>query len=101
MRVLCIFDLPVLTVENRRNYRRFRRMLIKEGFVMIQESVYAKLCLNGTSAKFVKARVRKNSPPEGSIMLTIITEKQFAETEYIIGDAESEYITSTDRLVVI
>ena len=63
--------------------------------------VYAKLCLNGTSAKFVKARVRKNSPPEGSIMLTIITEKQFAETEYIIGDAESEYITSTDRLVVI
>ena len=37
MRVLVFFDLPVLTEANRRDYRIFRKYLIKSGFMMIQE----------------------------------------------------------------
>ena len=40
MRVLVLFDLPVTTVEGRREYRKFRKYLTSNGFMMLQESVY-------------------------------------------------------------
>ena len=43
MRVLVLFDLPVLTGDQRREYARFRKFLLKSGFLMLQESVYCKL----------------------------------------------------------
>ena len=67
----------------------------------MQESVYSKLTLNATAAKTVQANVRKNAPPNGIVELLIVTEKQFATIEYITGEFKSEYITSTDRLVVL
>ena len=39
MRVLVFFDLPTETETDRRNYRQFRRGLLKSGFFMMQESV--------------------------------------------------------------
>ena len=41
MRVFVFFDLPVAGLENRRNYTKFRKFLIKNGFIMMQESVIA------------------------------------------------------------
>ena len=46
MRVIVFFDLPTLTSENRREYTKFRKFLIKNGFLMMQESVYTKMALN-------------------------------------------------------
>ena len=43
MRVLVFFDLPVITTENRREYRMFRNYLLKNGFLMLQESVYCRI----------------------------------------------------------
>ncbi len=43
MRMLVFFDLPTLTKEDKRNYRQFRKLLIKNGFIMLQESVYCKM----------------------------------------------------------
>ena len=51
MRVLCMFDLPVETDEERRAYRTFRKNLIKEGFIMIQYSVYVRVCPNRDYAR--------------------------------------------------
>lgn len=51
MRVIVMFDLPVRTSENLREYNRFRKFLIKSGFLMMQESVYCKLALNTTVAE--------------------------------------------------
>ena len=45
MRVLVMFDLPTETSIQRRNYRKFRKSLIKNGFIMMQESVYIKLAM--------------------------------------------------------
>ena len=49
MRMMVLFDLPVLTEKQRRDYREFRKYLIKSGFFMLQESVYCKFCLLYTS----------------------------------------------------
>ena len=56
---MVLFDLPVLTEKQRRDYREFRKYLLKAGFFMRQESVYCKLvqnagvtgCSNVTEAK--------------------------------------------------
>ena len=53
MRVIVFFDLPVLTERNRKVYREFRKVLIKLGFMMMQESVYCKLVQNSTAADAV------------------------------------------------
>ena len=101
MRVFVFFDLPTLTVSERRVYRNFRQTLIKNGFIMMQESVYSKITLNATAAKAVVENIRKNAPEKGSVMLMIVTEKQYENIEYITGDFKSEFITSPDKLVVL
>ena len=101
MRVVVFFDLPVLTVDDKREYRRFRKYLVKQGFVMIQESVYSKLTLNGIAAKTIEQNVQKIAPPNGLVELLKVTEKQFANIRYITGKNNSEYITSTERVVVV
>lgn len=101
MRVFVFFDLPTLTVSDRRTYRNFRKHLVQNGFIMMQESVYSKITLNATAAKSVIENVKKNAPEKGSVMLMIVTEKQYANIEYITGEFKSEFITVPDKLVVL
>jgi len=101
MRVFIMFDLPVDTYAERRAYRKFRQFLIKSGFIMMQESVYSKLCLNATAAKVVSENVKKNKPEKGLVELMIVTEKQYASIEYLVGSSNDEYVSVTDRLVVL
>lgn len=67
----------------------------------MQESVYSKITLNATVAQSVAVSVRKNAPDKGSVMLMIVTEKQYANIEYITGNFKNEFITSPDKLVVL
>lgn len=101
MRVFVIFDLPVLTTTNRRDYTRFRKFLIKNGFMMLQESVYCKLALNGTVVNAVEENVRRNKPPAGLVQMLTITEKQFAKMELITGEFTSQTINTDQRLIIL
>lgn len=101
MRVIVFFDLPVITTEERRVASRFRKYLIKSGFIMMQESVYCKLVLNAVAANSVCQNVRYNSPEKGLVQMLMVTEKQFNNIEYVIGQGNMEVINSTDRLVVL
>lgn len=74
MRVLVFFDLPVTTSENRRAYVHFRKFLLKNGFLMLQESVYCKLALNSTAVNAIVENIHKNKPEEGVIQLLTVTE---------------------------
>lgn len=85
MRVIVMFDLPVTTSEERAAYGRFRRDLIKDGFLMMQESVYCKLAVNAVSADLIKQRVNRIKPAKGVIQLMIITEKQYSQIDYLLG----------------
>jgi len=101
MRIMVLFDLPTITERDRRNYRLFRTHLIKSGFMMMQESVYCKLALNATAAKAITANVKKNKPPKGLVQVLVITEKQFANMEIIVGSYPTEVIDTDERLVVL
>ena len=101
MRVLVFFDLPVITEENRRAYRKFRKFLLKNGFLMLQESVYCKLALNSTAVRTIVDNVHKNKPEEGLIQLLSVTEKQYAKMDIIIGNIKNEVLDSDERLVIL
>lgn len=101
MRVLVFFDLPVVTGENRRAYSKFRKFLLKNGFIMLQESVYCKLALNGTAVNAIVDNVHKNKPAEGLVQLLTVTEKQYSKMDIIIGERKSEVLDSDERLVIL
>lgn len=101
MRVLVLYDLPMSDGEDRGAYSRFHRYLIKNGFLMLQESVYCKLALNQTAVNVIMDKLRKNKPPEGLIQVLCITEKQFARSEFILGERTTEVIDSDERLIVL
>jgi CRISPR-associated protein Cas2 len=101
MRVLVFFDLPTLTGSERREYTRFRKYLIKSGFLMEQESVYSKLVVNSAAADALANNVRRNAPSEGLVQLMRVTENQYARMEYIVGDRKNEVIDSGERLVIL
>ena len=101
MRVVVFFDLPTLTSENRREYVRFRKYLLKTGFMMLQESVYCKLALNGTAVRTISEGIHKNKPLEGLVQMLAVTEKQYAKMDYIIGESKSEVIDTDERLVIL
>ena len=99
MRIKVFFDLPVATIKDRREYSRFRRFLIKSGFIMLQESVYCKLAQNQSVVESVSESIRKNKPPKGIVQTLVITEKQYSRMEFIIGSGNSDIISSDRRFV--
>ena len=80
MRMIVFFDLPTETPQDRREYTRFRKFLIKSGFMMMQESVYCKLLLNQNAAAGLAETLRKNKPPRGLVQLLTVTEKPVSYT---------------------
>ncbi len=101
MRMLLFFDLPTSTLEDRRNYRKFRKILIKNGFIMLQESVYCKMMTSPSMEKSIKSLVHNNKPPKGLVQILSITEKQFIKMDYVVGENKSDVIDSEERLIVL
>ena len=101
MRVIVFFDLPVGTAAERREYARFRKGLVKDGFLMMQESAYCKLALNPTAAKSIMDAVRARKPAEGLIQMLVVTEKQFSRMEFVLGEHRSQIIDGEERLVIL
>ncbi len=101
MRIIVFFDLPAETRADRREYARFRNGLIKDGFLMMQESVYCKLALNPTSARSIIDGVKARRPADGLIQILTVTEKQFSRMELVLGEYRTQIVDSEERLVII
>ena len=102
MKVLCMFDLPVETEEQRRAYRVFRKNLMKEGFTMIQYSVYVRTCQNREHGKRIEKRLRQILPKEGNIRILAVTEKQYADMKLLVGSKTiTEEAYKTERFIVL
>ncbi|WP_196811993.1 CRISPR-associated endonuclease Cas2 [Schleiferilactobacillus shenzhenensis] len=86
MRVIVMFDLPVVEAEDRKAANRFRHDLISEGFVMMQYSVYYRIVNGLDMAKKYENRIEGFLPEKGQVRLLLLTEKQFANMKVLIGD---------------
>ncbi len=102
MRLVVFFDLPTETAAQRKSYRQFRKFLIKDGYLMMQESVYSKMVLDGATADAVVARLRRHRPSQGLVQVLRVTEKQFASMDDIAGARADNHVVDTpDRLIVL
>ena len=101
MRMLVFFDLPTLTTEDKRQYRQFRKLLIKNGFIMLQESVYCKMMTSPSMETSIKLLIHKNKPSQGIIQTLVVTEKQFVKMDYVVGEYTGDVIDTEERLVVL
>lgn len=101
MRVLIFFDLPVKTVAERKAYATFRKNLLREGFITVQESVYSRIATTRESAGFLEGRVASFVPEEGLVQSLIITEKQYASIKFLLGNRIEDVRNSDERTVII
>lgn len=75
---------------------------MKDGFLPLQESVYAKLVVNDAAAGSAIARVRKNRPPEGLVQILRVTEGQFPTMDYITGGRPAyEEVDTMEELLIL
>ena len=102
MKMLCMFDLPVETSEEQRAYRKFRKDIISEGFIMIQYSVYVRTCPNREFANQLEKRIQRFVPKEGNVRLLTVTEKQYEDMKLMVGSKKlSETALGIERMIII
>ena len=83
--MLVFFDLPVVTAKDRKAATKFRNFLLKDGYHMMQWSVYSRIC-NGTDAVAThQQRLKQNLPEKGSVRLLTLTEKQYESIDILLG----------------
>lgn len=85
MRIIVFFDLPVKTKQQRSEATRFRNFLLKDGYHMLQYSVYTRVCDGNDAVQKHRARIKQNLPDNGAIRLMVITEKQYEAIDILLG----------------
>jgi len=85
MRMIVFFDLPVGTAGERKAAAAFRKFLLKDGYYMVQFSVYVRICNGYDSVMTHRMRLKLAVPRNGSVRMMVITEKQYEATEVLTG----------------
>lgn len=85
MWVIAMFDVPVHTKAEKRQYVQFRKGLLRDGFAIMQYSVYIRHAASRESAEVHAARVERIVPPNGEVRVLTITDKQMARMQVFWG----------------
>ena len=72
-----MFDLPVLSPQERKRATEFRNYLLDEGFTMSQYSVYWRFVGNREKTNAMAKRISKKVPLHGKVSILCFTDKQF------------------------
>ncbi|WP_320047211.1 CRISPR-associated endonuclease Cas2 [uncultured Ilyobacter sp.] len=102
MRIIVFFDLPTTNKRDRKNYTTFRKFLLNDGYHMLQYSVYSRICNGYDSVKKHIKKLNKNLPPNGSIRVLTLTEKQYVGMELLVSKETSpEENLGTNKTIII
>ncbi|WP_061993353.1 CRISPR-associated endonuclease Cas2 [Fructobacillus ficulneus] len=101
MRLIVMFDLPMETSTNQRAYRQFRKALLSEGFLMMQESIYVRVATNQKAANLLEKRIGAFVPNEGLVQTLQVTEKQYASMHFLVGEEKQDIKNKDDKVIVI
>jgi CRISPR-associated protein Cas2 len=90
MWVLVFFDLPTETKVQRKAAHDFRQVLLKDGFLMFQYSVYMRFCVSREHAETHRNRVRRQIPADGFVTILLITDRQYGLMDLFRGAAPAQ-----------
>lgn len=85
MRMIVFFDLPVKTAEERKIANKFRKSLIKDGYSMLQLSVYSRIVRGRDTLAKHQKRLLQMLPAQGNVRCLEVTEKQYANMKLLVG----------------
>ena len=97
MWLFVFFDLAVVTKKERKIASTFRKNLTKDGFVMLQYSVYIRHCASKESQAVHIKRVKSIVPNTGMVSILSVTDKQYGDIVNFWGK-EKKKKTPTDPL---
>lgn len=95
------FDLPVGTKPQRRAATRFRNFLKDDGYMMLQWSVYARVCRGDEAAEKHVQRATRNLPKRGSVRALQVTDKQYARMKLLLGVAGKNEKEAPNQMVLL
>lgn len=100
MWLMVMFDLPTITKTEKREYTRFRKYLLAEGFIQLQFSVYAKFCASRENSKKYYRYIKEIVPPRGYVRLLMVTDKQFGDMVSLYGKRAEEIEKQPEQLLL-
>ena len=101
MWLIVFFDLPSVETEEKRKYLQFRNALFKDGFTMLQFSVYARYCPSEEASEVHKKRVRSAIPEKGCVRIMSVTDRQFAKMENYVGKTRKKTEEPPEQLLLL
>ena len=102
MRLVVLFDLPVKTKKLRHDATAFRNFLLKDGYYMLQYSVYVRVCNGADAVQKHRARLQDHLPDNGAVRVMVITEKQYESIEILVGNLTmADQAFSSNQLTVL
>lgn len=101
MWLMVFFDLPVKTKPQRRRASQFRQFLKKDGYMMLQLSVYARVCRGQDAVDKHIRGVRSSLPKEGSVRTLQVTDKQYGRMELMLGTAPKTEQVGPSQMVLL
>ena len=89
-------------ILSNRGKEQFRKNIMKEGFIMMQYSVYVRTCPSKEFAERIEKRIKRIVPAKGNVRLISITEKQYQDMKILVGSRSlQEECLGTERMIVI
>lgn len=98
MWLFVFFDLPVMTKKERKEATQFRKSLEKDGFSMMQFSVYVRHCPSKENMIVHIKRVQLAIPPSGMVSILSVTDKQFSDIKNFYGKVEKAKLRVPQQL---
>lgn len=100
MWMMVLFDLPVLTQDERRRATKFREFLLDQGFCMMQLSCYLKFTAGKEQAEAVTRRIAENVPSGGKVDVIFFTDRQYEAIKSFRSSGQSSPPSKPDQLVL-
>ena len=100
MWMLVMFDLPVVTKQERHAANAFRHWLLDLGFQRSQLSVYLRFCSSSTQLETLCKQVAVGLPAGGKVHILQITDKQYARTISYQGRSRQPSSKPPDQFVL-
>jgi CRISPR-associated protein Cas2 len=98
MWVMALFDLPVLTSEERRRATKFREFLLDQGFCMMQLSCYIKYTAGKEQSEAITTRIAGAVPNGGKVDVIYFTDRQYEGIKSFRTASENSRPAKPDQL---
>ena len=97
MWIAVMFDLPVVSREERKAATAFRLALLDMGFEMSQFSVYMRFCVSQAQVETYCKRIESALPEGGKVNILTLTDKQYERIISYHGRARQDAKKAPDQ----